>query len=155
MVLLVLLAVALSYAVIQLRIRQTTLEISGCPLRAGGRVKAFVSQPGDPSLRRLTVRLACDEVAEYRAGTTTSTDTKRVRSINLFEETEFAGDREPPFGAAFEFDVPADVMHSFAGEHNRVQWLIIVAGEFHGWPGFERQFPVVIHPSCGEEAQIA
>src|SRR5262249_18889110 len=81
MVLLVLLAVALSYAVIQLRIRPTTIELSEFPLRAGGRTRAFVSQPGRLPLRRLTVRLACDEVAEYRAGTTTSTDTRRVRSI--------------------------------------------------------------------------
>jgi hypothetical protein len=101
------------------------------------------------------VRLACDEEAEYRAGTTTSTDTKRVRQIDVFEQNEIPADRDGPFAVAFDIEVPSDGMHSFAAPHNRIRWSLIVAGEFHGWPGFQRQFPVVVHPCRSGEGPIA
>jgi hypothetical protein len=155
LVLMILLGFVVYHFAVHLRIRRTTIELSEFPLRTGSRVAAFVSQPGRLPLRRLTVRLACDEEAECRAGTTTSTDTKRVRLIDVFEQTEIAADHDRPFAAGFEFDIPGDAMHSFAGEHNRIRWSLIVAGEFHGWPGFERQFSLVVHPCDSGKGPIA
>jgi hypothetical protein len=153
--LLVLLGIVCCHFAIHLRIRSTTVEVSEFPLRAGSRAVAFVSQAGKLPLRRLRVRLACDEESVYRAGTTTSTDTKRVRLIDVFEQNEIPAGHDRPLATTFDFEVPADAMHSFAGEHNRIKWSMIVAGEFHGWPGFERHFPVVIHPPSSHEDSIA
>ena len=155
LVLLVLLGFVVYHVVVHLRIRRTTVELSEFPLRTGSRVGALVSQPGTLALRRLTVRLACDEVAEYRAGTTTSTDTKRVRQIDVFEQNEIPANHDRPFAANFDFEVPSEAMHSFAGGHNRIQWSLIVAGEFHNWPGFQRQYPVVVHPTSPNEVALA
>jgi hypothetical protein len=153
--LLVLLGIVSWHFAIHLRIRNTTIEVSEFPLQAGSRVAAFVSQGGKLSLRRLSVCLACDEEAVYRAGTTTSTDTKRVRSIDVFEQNEIPANQGAAIDASFDVEVPADVMHSFAGQHNRIKWSFIIAGEFHRWPGFERHFPVVVHPPCSPEDSTA
>jgi hypothetical protein len=155
LVFLILLTVALGSAAIQLRIRQTIVELSDLPLRTGSRPRAFVLQPGNLPLRRLAVRLTCHEEADYLAGSTTSTATRQVQSITLFEQAEMAVDGARPYQAEFEFEVPADVMHSFAAEHNRIRWSLNVSGEFHAWPGFERPFPIVVHPACPEESPSA
>jgi hypothetical protein len=42
--------------------------------------------------------------------------------------------------------IPDDTMHSFAGDHNKVVWVVRVSGEVPGWPDVNDEFPVEIHP---------
>ncbi|MEO2023104.1 MAG: hypothetical protein ABGX05_14890, partial [Pirellulaceae bacterium] len=51
-----------------------------------------------------------------------------------------------PFEQDCEFQVPREVMHSFQGTHNAVQWKLRVDVETREWPPFQRTFPVVLYP---------
>jgi hypothetical protein len=142
-----LLGVAVFHSLVHLRVARTVLELSEFPLPAGGRVGAFIRHFGRPPLRRLWVRLVCDEEVVYREGTASRTETKRVQWLKVFEQGEIAAERGRPFTAAFHINLPPDAMHSFAAEQNRIAWSVTVGEEFHGWPRVERHFPVVVNPS--------
>ncbi len=150
--LLICLVVACIYqAIVQSRIGDTAVELEALPLIAGQQFQAIVVQKGPLQLRRLSVRMVCDEEAEYRQGTTTSTDTKRVRDLQVYEQFDLIVEREP-LAEAFDLRVPADVMHSFEGLHNSIKWKLIVRGEPESWPAYEREFPIVIQPPVPPEA---
>ncbi|MSR60351.1 MAG: hypothetical protein EXS05_22370 [Planctomycetaceae bacterium] len=152
LVLMVALAAGAYSVVIQSRIASTILELAEFPLQAGARCRALVSQTGPLTLRRLRVRLVCDEEATFGAGTTTRTETKRVRELEVFSQIDLSIARRLPFTETFDLDVPAAVMHSFEAAHNKIKWTLLVHGEPEGWPEFERTFPVVIHPpTCVNE----
>lgn len=134
-------------AIIQSRIGRTSLEFSVHPLRVGGRFPAHIFQAGPLSLRELSIKLACDEVAQYIHGTTTSTASARVREFTLLTLRDVQIQRSPPLETSFNIDVPADVMHSFEAPHNKIQWKLIVRGLPESWPEYRREFPVIIHPA--------
>ena len=134
-------------AIIQSRIGRTSLELAVHPLCAGGHFPAHISQAGPLSLRELSIRLVCDEVAQYIHGTTTSTASSRVRELTLLTLLDVQIQRSLPLETNFTFDVPADVMHSFDAPHNKIQWKLIVRGVPESWPEYQREFPVIIHPA--------
>lgn len=149
------LAFNLYRACVELRIGPTVVELSIFPLCAGKRIEAFIVQEGPLVCRQLCVRLVCDEEATYRAGTSTSTDSKRVRDVELFSWNDSDEKSLMPIESRFAWAVPDDAMHSFEGTHNKVRWTMIVQGTFPGMAGLrgrfptvvERKFPVVVHPS--------
>ncbi|MCZ7648655.1 MAG: hypothetical protein M5U26_25920 [Planctomycetota bacterium] len=38
--------------------------------------------------------------------------------------------------------LPADAMHSFSAEHNKIVWKLRVQGDIERWPDFDREFPL-------------
>ncbi|HMP78291.1 MAG TPA: hypothetical protein PKD54_02455 [Pirellulaceae bacterium] len=122
----------------------TRLEISSYPLFPGQVVDVFLRQPGQIRLQLLEVVLICEESVTYSQGTNIRTEVKRVVEQRLFRQrgVEVA----EPFQCQFGLTVPADAMHSFAAENNRVQWTIIVSASIRGWPRFERDFPIIVQP---------
>ena len=42
--------------------------------------------------------------------------------------------------------IPADTMHSFAGEHNEIQWSVGVRGEIPIWPDVDEEFVIEVLP---------
>ncbi len=127
----------------------TRLEISGHPLQPGGQYRLFLSQSGRLRIKVLRVSLACEEAATYRQGTNARTETREVYRQELFRREDFEISGQP-FESPIELSLPAGAMHSFAADHNEINWALVVEGEAAGWPNYRRAFPVIVRPAAGE-----
>ncbi|MCS7468560.1 hypothetical protein NZK35_18050 [Stieleria sp. ICT_E10.1] len=138
------------YFLAQLRrsagIGPTIVEISDHPLYPGCKYRLFVSQSGRLRLRRLRVRVACEEETVYRQGTDVRVERYEVFTQELCAERDVRVDPQAPWEQQFTIDLPSNVMHSFVASHNAVRWKVIVSGEARPWPSFCRSYPVVVHP---------
>ena len=138
----------------QLRMRggigPTTVEISDHPLHPGDSYDVYLSQSGRLHLQRLEMLLVCEEEATFRQGTDVRTD-RRV----VFQQSVCAcGDcqilRDQPYEDRGRLQIPSRTMHSFQGQHNVIQWKLVVRGQGVTWRTFERGFPIVISPPVGK-----
>ncbi len=127
----------------------TRLEISEHPLQPGGQYRLFFSQSGRLRIKALRVSLACEEAATYRQGTNARTETRQVYRQELFRREDFEISGQP-FESDIELSLPAGAMHSFAADHNEINWTLVVEGEAAGWPNYRRAFPVIVRPAAGE-----
>ncbi|MEO1530072.1 MAG: hypothetical protein AAFX06_32100 [Planctomycetota bacterium] len=124
----------------------TIVEISDHPLYPGCKYRLYVSQAGRLRLRRLNVRIACEEETVYRQGTDVRVERFEVFTQELCAEKDVRVDPHGAWEQQFSIDLPDNVMHSFVGSHNAIRWKVIVSGEARPWPSFCRNFPVVVHP---------
>jgi hypothetical protein len=129
--------------------RRTRVEVSAQPLHPGEEFEVFVSQSGPLRVKDLRVLFVCQEEASYGAGTDRRTETRRVEELEVARAEAFAIARGVPYEIKRTVRVPVRAMHSFEVEHNKVRWLVVVAGEVVGWPKFEHSFLVVVHPEPG------
>jgi hypothetical protein len=130
----------------QTSIGPTSVEISSHPLVPNGKYEFYLSQAGHMTLNHYQVRLACEELASYNQGTDTRTESRFVYEKCLFEDADFMIKPGEPFVHECELRIPADAIHSFQANNNRIQWRLIVTGNADDWPPFERQFPIVVYP---------
>lgn len=124
----------------------TQIEISDHPLRPGGTYHVYVSQGGRMTINSLALSLVCDEMATYRQGTDTRSESARVYSQLLLERQQVELLPQAAFEEQLDVAIPAECMHSFKAGHNEVRWRLLVRGDIAGWPPFERSFPVVVIP---------
>lgn len=129
----------------------TQLEISAHPLRPGGTYDVLLAQGGVGRFASLEATLELEEQATFRQGTDTRTEKITVwrQPLQAWQDLQVtAGQR---FEGRAVVSLPANVMHSFASEHNYVRWSIVVRGALSGWPSFTRVFPVVVFPGADGE----
>ncbi len=91
----------------------------------------------------LRLIVAGREEATYSRGTRSSTDR------NVFVEiavTTLTTSRDIVSGVA-QFDIPADLMHSFSSQHNKIVWCIQVKGEIARWPDLDEEFALTVLPA--------
>jgi len=133
----------------------TVVEVSMHPLRPGEPCKVFVSSQGRFMLTAMVVRLVCEEGVKTESSPVLSprtlrespaTQSKRVRAIEVYHGDGLPSVAGLTFEATFQFQVPADVMHSLDAEHNKVSWLIEVEGSPAGRPAYRREFAIVVNP---------
>ncbi len=129
------------------RAGRAVVEVSMNPLEPGEQCKVFVS--GQSAFTAMVVRLVC--VEEVKCGTGTdddpySTESKRVRKLELYRGDGLPSVAGLPFETTFEFEVPADAMHSLEVENNKITWLLEVEGGPGDPPRFHREFPIVVNP---------
>jgi hypothetical protein len=137
---------------ITLGIGPTVVEIATHPLHPGQSCQLYFAQTGRLRLNSLRVLLVCEEVAKYRQGTDTRTETKRVHETELFHQEEFEISPDFPCEVHKTFVVPANAMHSFQATNNEVQWKILVSGNVVRWPNYERDYTIVVRPSLPQGA---
>ncbi|MEN6451600.1 MAG: hypothetical protein ABFC96_13995, partial [Thermoguttaceae bacterium] len=126
----------------------TRIEISDHPLQPGNRYRLFLAQSGRLRMKTMRVCLVCHEAATYRQGTNARRETREVCRIELFHREDFEISGQS-FEADIELTAPAGAMHSFAAEHNEINWAVVVEGEPAGWPAYRRAFPVIVYPAGG------
>jgi len=99
-------------------------------------------------LQQFTLTLTGEEVATYRRGTKTYTDT------NLFFSTRLMDEQDPRRMRLGElsFTLPRDSMHSFKSDHNAVVWKLNLRGDIPRWPDIDDAFPIEVGPLMPEEA---
>lgn len=133
----------------------TQLEISAHPVIAGEPVQLFLTQPGRLRLTLLDVLLVCEEEATYDQGTNIRTERTNVFQQRLFRKRGISVKPNQPFQGEFEFELPRGTMHSFKSANNTVKWKIVVHARAKGWPDFERNFVIPVHPSTASQKQPA
>jgi hypothetical protein len=128
------------------------LEISGWPVRPGGKYRLILFQPGRLRLKLLEVVLLCQEEATFSQGTSIQTERKTVFEQRLLRQRGVEVGANRPFECELELHLPDNAMHSFSSANNRVLWKIIVQGSARGWPDFQQTFPIVVHPTVAAAA---
>jgi hypothetical protein len=131
----------------------TCVEISDHPLLPGRTYRVSISQAGHLRVNALELALVCEERATYQQGTNTRTDTRRVFEQSLLRREAFQIMPAQPYEAEADLAVPVDAMHSFRGKHNEVLWQLVVRGDVARWPGYRREFPVVVYPCVTSAVQ--
>ena len=78
----------------------TLVEISANPLVPGGEYDVYMSQAGRLSIKRLDLKLVCEETTTYRQGTNTRKATRRVyeQVLATCEQDETGGRRRRKHG---------------------------------------------------------
>ncbi|MGA7700117.1 MAG: DUF3592 domain-containing protein [Thermoguttaceae bacterium] len=127
----------------------TLVEISDHPLAPGGQYRLFLLQSGWLTMNRLRVLLVCEEVATYRQGTDTRTETREVFRKELFRRDTFEIRGGMPFECDIDLTLHEGAMHSFAANHNEIAWTLVVEADVAGWPECNRAFPVIVRPAMG------
>ncbi|MCA9132462.1 MAG: ABC transporter ATP-binding protein [Planctomycetales bacterium] len=129
----------------------TAVEISDLPLLPKGTYQLYVCQYGRAAFKRYEVWLVSFEETTYQQGTDVRTERVEIQRLRLVptaaeECTERVACPEKPLEMDCQFQLPADIMHSFQGRHNAIVWKIVIEGEAQKWPSFCRNFPVVVFP---------
>jgi hypothetical protein len=143
----VLIYIAVRQSLVTFGVGPTTVEASDHPLVPGGRCEIFLSQPGRLTMNSLRVLWICEEEAKYRDGSNTRTETRRVFEDEIIAKDWFEVPAGQPYETRFELRVPSGAMHSFVTENNQVRWKLVIQGDVARWPGFEREYPIVVLPS--------
>lgn len=130
-----------------LGIGSTTVEIEDLPLIPGREYRLEVVQYGRLVIKKIAVRLECQEESTYHFGTDLRTERQTVFSQEIASHGRDRIDWGYPLRLECSFCVPEDAMHSFQSKHNAIHWKIVVDGEANRWPSYSRSFPVVVYPS--------
>lgn len=129
-----------------LGIGSTTVEIEDLPLVPGREYRLEVVQYGRLVIKKIVVRLECEEESTYHFGTDLRTERQTVFSQEIASHGRDRVDWGYPLRLECRFSVPESAMHSFQSKHNAVHWKIVVNGEANRWPSYSRSFPVVVYP---------
>lgn len=91
----------------------------------------------------LTVTLRGREEARYRRGTDTSTDT------HVFHTQKLVDTNQPMQIARGQgtLQIPADSMHTFTADNNKIIWTLQVKGEIMRWPDIDETFDITVGPA--------
>jgi hypothetical protein len=131
---------------IKFGVNPTEIEIAEHPWYPGGKFKAWFSQSGNLSFRKLAVELICEERASYTRGTDIRTETKVVYRQILFQRGDFRITTVTALEEELICEIPNNMMHSFKANCNEIQWKLFVKGILVLWPKFERSYPVIVYP---------
>jgi len=130
----------------EIGIGSTTVEIEDLPLVPGRTYKLLLVQYGRLVIKKLSIRLVCEEESTYHFGTDVRTEREVVRLQNILELGRSRIDWGRPLELECQVSIPSDAMHSFQSIHNAIHWKIIVEGEANRWPSYSRSFPVIVYP---------
>jgi hypothetical protein len=129
----------------------TLIEIDHHPLHPGGQYDWYINQSGRLSINRLRVLLVCEEEAHFQQGTNLRIETLRVHQTQLFAQDQFEITPERPLESRGTLTIPLAAMHSFEGEHNKINWRLIVEGDVAHWPDFRRTYSLIVQPRPSSE----
>jgi len=134
------------YYIQAIGIGSTTVEIEDQPLVPGRKYKVVLVQYGRLVIKKLTIRLVCEEESTYHFGTDIRTERQIVREQTVMDLGRSRIDWGRPLELECSVSIPSDAMHSFQSLHNAIHWKIIVEGEANRWPSYCRSFPVLVYP---------
>jgi hypothetical protein len=95
------------------------------------------------ALQDFKVWLEGREEATYTRGTRSATDRSVFARV---EVTKLSVAQEMRCGSA-TVSVPAELMHSFTSQHNKIVWSILVSGQIPRWPDLQEEFGVTVLPA--------
>jgi len=121
-----------------------TLELSSTMIPLGGAAELRWRLSGNTQrIGSLTVTLRGRELATYRRGTKTHTDTSTFYEMELYRTTNALDIASGQVG----FVLPTDTMHSFEAENNKTVWSVDLHGDIESWPDVKESFTVLVLPA--------
>lgn len=139
------------------------VELSRQAIPLGGSAELTWRIPGLPGkVKRVTVTLIGEESATYTRGTDTVTDTETFFERVLVGEADDA-ESVPEYRSPGRMHdsgdalilIPADTMHSFEAEHNKIVWRLEVKAEVPRWPDPKDRYPLTVLPMATGRAEEA
>jgi hypothetical protein len=119
------------------------LTLSNAWIPVGGTITLQWKMTGAARrLRNLNIVLRGREEAHYRRGTDSYTDKHTFHETQVLETTESS---RIAMGMA-SVSIPANSMHSFASDDNKIVWSLQVTGEIVFWPDVDETFDLVVRP---------
>jgi Protein of unknown function (DUF3592) len=97
-------------------------------------------------LRDLRIWIEGAESATYRRGTSSTTDTEIFATLEVAERREGS----PIATGSATVEIPAETMHSFEAEHNKILWKLKLHASIAYWPDVVTEFPLVVAPEKEE-----
>lgn len=92
--------------------------------------------------KKLRIHIYGEQSATYRRGTSTVTDDETFEVVEIIETEDFD---QIGFGSA-TVRIPADTMHTFTAEHNKVSWNLAVHGSIAWMPDVHASYPFRVKP---------
>jgi hypothetical protein len=131
------------YSLLALFTPQPVVTISSGSVRLGESIElSWMFGGAASSIRQLTITVCGRESATYRRGTSTYTDTNVFVEIPAVDATDYFNIQR----GESEVHIPADTMHSFESDHNKIEWLIKVKGDIAMWPDVNNSYPILVLP---------
>jgi hypothetical protein len=135
---------AVAYQLLALANPRPTITLGQGSVPLGGSVPFRWELSGAAHrVSRLKMILRGREEARYRRGTDTSTDTHVFFEETLVDASQ-AMAIERGSGAV---RIPADTMHTFTADNNKVIWTLEISGEIRRWPDLDESFEIMVRPS--------
>ena len=78
----------------------------------------------------------------YQRGTTTHTNTTEFFELEVFSSTV----KQLLHRGRVGFVVPADTMHTFKADHNKILWSLKIAGDIEKGPDLADTYPIEVTP---------
>jgi hypothetical protein len=118
-----------------------TLTLSAPWVPVGGSLTLQWKMRGATSrLRNLSIVLCGREEAHYRRGTDSVTDKHTFHETQIVETSESTRIE----GGMATISIPANTMHSFASDDNKIIWSLQVKGDIGFWPDLDETFELVV-----------
>ena len=123
------------------------LRLNGVAVPLGEPLEiAWVVEGAVHRIERLRIALEGREEATYTRGTDTVTDKETFARLEIADVRDRAAIRAGKASVV----LPADTMHSFAAEHNKIIWTLKVEGAVARWPDIKDEFAFTILPRMPE-----
>lgn len=127
----------------------TLVEIDRHPLHPGESCALYLNQSGRLRANQLRVLLVCEEEAHFQQGTNLRIENLRVHETVILTRDQCEITADKPLEYRTTITIPPGAMHSFEGEHNKVNWRLIVEGDVAHWPNFRRTYSLIVQPIAG------
>lgn len=119
------------------------LALSTGAVERGGSFDVAWQLSGRTSIvNSVKVTIEGEESATYRRGTDTITATNVFCSMPIAEVTE---SQDIEFGSV-SATIPADTMHTFSADRNKILWRITVVGDIPYWPDIKETYEFRVKP---------
>ena len=137
------LIVNVPYQMLALANPRPTITLSAASVPVGGSVTLEWQLSGAAHrVKSLLLTLEGREVATYRRGT----DTRRDSNVFHRETLREAGESEGVERGALSIRIPADTMHTFTADNNKIVWSIKMKGTINRWPDIDESFDITVTP---------
>jgi hypothetical protein len=138
------LLVAVPYQMLALANPRPIITLSRETVPLGGSVSFAWELSGAANrVSALKFTLRGQEEARYRRGTDTHTDTHVFFQETLVDATHAMNIAR----GQGTIRIPADSMHTFTADNNKIVWTLQLTGEIPRWPNIDEGFDIVVRPS--------
>ena len=134
----------------RVRVAGPEVAVPDKPLRVGEQFSVSYRQGWKRAteVSRIRFELVLRETAKYTVSTNTGSSTETKKHDEVVQGFAVAGQRFEPGQTINEnrtFRIPANGMHPFTADNNRIEWYVVASIEMQGWPDYrwERELAVV------------
>ena len=132
------------YYVLALFNPRPRLTVTPGAVPVGGKAEVAWEMSGRTDrISKFTIVLEGREEATYHSGKNDHTATNVFATITI---AEIEDSREMMTGRA-QLAIPADTMHSFASDNNKIVWTLKVRGDIPFWPDVSEDFKFTVLPA--------